>query len=184
MKLTRRLGRIVSIIFLVMGIILLLHPQISLTGATIGTPRATLSWLSGLGLLVIVVSILLLLSLSREERRSKLEEELTRATDAREKIRRIEKAYTQGILNPVEAAYKINECVPLGGMDYKKEVKLTLESTTTPPERYSLQSKTDDDLAYALRAQIRANSTTYEKNIKMHISKTESTKHHRRGLRK
>lgn len=180
MELPRRLGRIISIFLLVMGIIFLLYPQISLTGATIGIPRATLSWLSGLGLLVIVVSILLLLSLSREQRRSKLEEELLKLTDTREKIKLIEKAYGQGTIDERFAAEKFNECIYLKGMIYKYEKQFTIEG---PSARYSLTTVTNPLLAYAVRDRIIANHPSYLKNIQLHISKTESTKHHKKGLK-
>ncbi len=166
-----------------MGIILLLHPQISLTGATIGTPRATLSWLSGLGLLVIVVSILLLLSLSREERRSKLEEKLAGLSDSKVKIKVIERAYRQGIIDQDEAANKINKYVPLKGLTYKRDVQLTIEAEDSS-RRYSLESKADDHLAYAIQDRILQNNPMYIQNIQLHISKEESTKHHRKGLKR
>ncbi|MFH1801453.1 MAG: hypothetical protein ABH804_01310 [archaeon] len=138
---------------------------------------------SVLGLVLVIGGILIFIS-KRKRRLSKLEIDLLNTADIRGKIKLIERAHNNNVIDAVETANKTNEIFgnQLKGMNYKHETSFTIEDGTN---KYSLpNSKKDVDLAYAFYDRIIANDPKYKENCHLHISETESTKHHGKGLRK
>ena len=177
-----KLVRILSFLFLLAGFFLILNSSVrNITGNII---RENLSaGGSILGLALIIGGIVLLLA-KREERLGNLEEKLKNTDDIKTKIKLIEAAHVNKVLDEVTTANMINEIFnnQMNSIIYKYQTVFTIGDENN---KYSLiRSKTDTDLAYAIRNRIIANNPGYEKNCQLHISKTESTKDHRKGLRK
>ena len=175
-----RYFRILGIILLLIGIVLLLNSIPTIIGFVIfGNVSKQVG--SILGIAFVVGGLMLLMS-SKRDKMEKLEKKLVEEESTKGKIKLIEQAYQQRVLNSKELADELNDIVPLKGMTYKTDKQFTVESEDE--ERYSLSTRNDPKLAYAVRDIIRDNSDIYLRNCELHISKTESTKHHKKGLRK
>lgn len=180
----KRVYKVLSLILFLLGIFFILNSQANLTGAVIGIYMSTgINYISGFIFIILSGSLLFVASKREEKGLAKLEERLSETLDPREKIRLIERAHIQGLIDDVSAANRINEILEgdMEGMEYKNHVKLTIHDGSN---KYSLtHSKNDVDLAYAIYNRIIANNPVYKKNCQLHVSKYESTKDHRKGLR-
>ncbi|MCX8158860.1 MAG: hypothetical protein N3D20_01035 [Candidatus Pacearchaeota archaeon] len=119
---------------------------------------------------------------SREERRSRLEEELKGNMSEKEKMRLlIEKGYRRGLFDTTETARLLQEILgEMTGGTYKPHLKL---SVRTDSGIYRIPvGENDEDLAKAIYYRIIANDPGYKRWCEFHF-KEGSTKHHSKGLK-
>ena len=155
-------SRILGVVLIIIGFLFILNSLSSITGfavaESIGKGASSL-----VGIALVIGGVLMFIS-KKEKRVNKLERDLLNTKDVNARIKLVERAHSNGIIDDVKTANMVNEIFDnkLDGMVYKHEVAFTVRDGAN---KYSLgESKRDIDLAYAFYNRIIANNHGYKKN--------------------
>jgi hypothetical protein len=166
--------RVLGFILILTGLFITLTGK-TITGNVIGfKPQNYLGWF---GILIAVTGVVLVF-MAKDEK--SMEEMLEEVPTVNGKIKLIERFYRSKRLDEVGVAEELNKISEMQGMNYRPKTQLRVNTATN---RHSLTDKNNDDLAIAIYQRILANDPAYDRNCELHISKTISTKHHRKGLK-
>ena len=163
------LQSILGILFIFTGIVLILNSFSGITGFVV-FENISKNTGSIFGIVFIVVGALLFVIRGEEQRKYRAEELL--------------RAYESGRIGPIKAASEINAIYPIDGVKFTPNSRNSVVSPDGVHPLSLKHGKKAKELALGLYEVAVHNDPRNKSRCELHLGKTASTKHHKKGFEK